>query len=231
MSRLQKLQSIRDNAPAILPSLLLCDFGNLEREVEQLHAANVPALHLDVMDGVFVPNMTYGLPIVKAFRQLTDLPLDVHLMIAKPEQYVEQFVEAGADIITFHPEAIDDPVPVLEKIRDAGIAAGLAINPGTTVAEIADALPLCDIVCVMSVEAGFGGQSFQESVLEKFEHIRQIEGDRVVLEIDGGVSSATIEKCNTAGVELFVAGSAIFRSDDYGIAVEKMLQTISEKAG
>ena len=231
MSRLQKLLEIRKSSPAILPSLLLCDFANLEREVERLHEANVPALHLDVMDGVFVPNMTYGLPIVEAFRKLTDLPLDVHLMIAKPEQYVQKFVDAGADVVTFHPEAIENPIPILEKIREAGVAGGIAINPGTTVAEVEDVLPLCDIVCVMSVEAGFGGQKFQESVLDKFGQIRNAVGDEIVLEIDGGVSTSTIDRCHAAGVELFVAGSAIFRKPDYRLAVSELLEPISDIAG
>src|SRR5688500_6218300 len=128
MPRPNSLAKLRQAAPVILPSLLLCDFGNLEREVSKLSDACVQALHLDVMDGQFVPNLTYGMPIVEALNRLTDMPLDVHLMIAEPQRYVRQFIDAGADVVTFHIEAVHDPVSVLAEIRDLGAAAGIALN-------------------------------------------------------------------------------------------------------
>ena len=154
--------NLREASPAVLPSLLLCDFGNLEHEIERLEEAGVAALHLDVMDGVFVPNFTYGMTIVSALRKLTDLPLDVHLMMVHPEKYVEQFYEAGADIITVHAEATDDAPALLQQIRALGAAAGIAVNPDTPISEIKASLPHADLALVMSVHAGFGGQSFIE---------------------------------------------------------------------
>ena len=157
MSPRDRVLSLRTDQPTILPSLLLCDFGNLEREIRALEDAGAKALHLDVMDGVFVPNLTYGMPIVEAVRRLTDLPVDVHLMIQNPGQYLQAFVDAGADAITFHKEAVADPAPLLERLRAADVASGIVVNPKTGIDAIADCLPLCDLLLVMSVEAGFGG--------------------------------------------------------------------------
>lgn len=227
MSRLQKLSQLTQETPVVLPSMLLCDFANLEREIDRLHAAGVRGLHLDVMDGVFVPNMTYGLPIVEAFRSLTELPIDVHLMIADPEKYVAQFADAGADMITFHVEAVEDPRPVLERIRDCQIAAGIALNPATSVASVADCLEFCDLVCMMSVNAGFGGQSFQPHALDKLRECRTLCGDHTVLEIDGGVNVSTIAECVDAGAQLLVAGSAIFNHDDYAVALQDLHQPLT----
>jgi ribulose-phosphate 3-epimerase len=149
-----KLSKLRAASPTVLPSLLSCDFGNIEREVRRLEAAGVQGLHLDVMDGCFVPNLTFGLPIVEAIRRLTDLPLDTHLMIVQPERYVDRFIDAGADVVTFHIEAVDDPRPLLARIRERGVGAGIALNPATPLAEIEGCLDLCDLVLVMSVPAG-----------------------------------------------------------------------------
>lgn len=213
---------LRTRTPAILPSLLLCDFGNLQREVAALESAKVAALHLDVMDGNFVPNLTYGMPIVTALRRLTDLPLDVHLMISRPERYVERFVDAGADSITIHAEAADDARGVLESIRALGVGAGVAINPGTPWTTIEDCLDVCDLVLVMSVEAGFGGQAFNPIALEKLAALRERCGDEMLLEVDGGVNAQTIHSCAEAGANLFVVGSAIFHSDNYGDAIGQL---------
>lgn len=214
-------------SPTILPSLLLCDFGNLAAEIERLEEAGVAALHLDVMDGVFVPNFTYGMTIVKALRQLTELPLDVHLMMVHPENYIEEFQQAGADIITIHREAVEDPVPILNQIRELGCAAGIAVNPATPVAEIATALPHADLALVMSVNAGFGGQKFDNSVLDKFPTIRELPGgESIALEIDGGINASTIGPATEAGAELLVAGSAIFGQNDYTRAIETMMSQI-----
>lgn len=210
------------DAPAVLPSLLLCDFGNLEREIARLEAAGVRALHLDVMDGVFVPNLTYGPPIVKAIRRLTDLPLDVHLMIAEPGRHIEQFVDAGADVLTIHAEAVSDPIPVLERIRSLGVGAGLAINPGTPAVEVVGALELCDVMLVMSVMPGAGGQKFQEIALEKLRSLRDLVGEETLLEVDGGVNASTIPQCVAAGADLLVVGSAIFNNSDYSASVRQL---------
>jgi len=208
----------------ILPSLLLCDFGNLEREVRRLEEAGVEGLHLDVMDGCFVPNLTYGMPIVQAIRRLTDMPLDVHLMIVDPEQYVGQFSDAGADVITFHVEAVKDPRLLLERIRDLGAGSGLAMSPETELSRIDGCLDLCDLILAMSVTPGFGKQKFDEIALEKLRRLKQIVGDDVMLEIDGGVNKTTIERCAEAGAGYFVVGSAIFGKEDYGPVVRELTQ-------
>lgn len=217
-----RLAALRTDASHVLPSLLLCDFGCLAREIERLEAAGVPALHLDVMDGHFVPNLTYGLPIVSALRCLTHLPLDVHLMISNPGEYVERFIEAGADGVTVHAEALADPRPVLARIRGAGAAAGLAINPGTAVDAIRGYVDDCDLVLVMSVEPGFGGQAFNRSALGKLAALREMVAPRVVLEVDGGVNSDTIGDCVAAGAKWLVVGSAIFGASDYSVAVGQL---------
>lgn len=221
--------ALRAAAPTILPSLLKCDFGNLSREVEQLKAAGVKALHLDVMDGHFVPNLTYGMPIVAALREITDLPLDVHLMISDPMKYAKSFVEAGADNLTVHVEAIDDPRAALNEIRSHGAGAGLTLNPDTPLEAILPALDECDLVLVMSVDAGFGGQSFKPVALEKLRELRSRRPD-LLLEVDGGVNAETIADCRVAGADLFVVGSAIFGSDDYAAAMNR-LGNLVEHAG
>ena len=215
---------LRLAAPVVLPSLLLCDFRNLSEEVRRLEEAGVRALHLDVMDGHFVPNLTYGMPLVKAFRGLTSLPLDVHLMIAQPARYLRQFVEAGADILTVHVEAVEDARATLEEIRSLGVAAGIALNPGTPLESIRPALDLADYVLVMSVDAGFGGQKFNEVALEKLQKVREWIGPEVLLVVDGGVNETTIARCAAAGAHAFVVGSAIFCRPDYRAAVGSLTE-------
>ena len=227
MSRRPQLERLRDAAPAVLPSLLMCDFGNLEREVAQLEAAEVAGLHLDVMDGRFVPNLSYGMPIVEACRRLTDLPLDVHLMIEEPRHYLEAFVESGADIITIHIEATDDASRDLAQIRELGACGGLALNPDTPLSEITPHLELCDLVLAMSVNAGFGGQQFNPIALQKLKELKEQSRDDLILEIDGGVNSATIGSCAEAGADLLVVGSAIFRHPNYGTSVRD-LETLAQ---
>jgi len=224
MSYTKHLTELRVAPPVVLPSLLLCDFGNLEREVRTLEAAGVRGLHLDVMDGHFVPNLTYGLTMVTALRRLTDLPLDVHLMISNPQDYLAKYIDAGADLLTIHAEAVDDPRPLLEEIRSLGAGAGLAINPPTPVASIEAALPLCDLVLAMSVMPGFGGQAFDEIALEKLRDLRTKVSDEVLLEVDGGVNEATIAACGLAGAQLLVVGSAIFRESDYQQSIANLTQ-------
>ncbi len=206
LRREQTMQRLRAARPAVLPSLLLCDFGNLEKEVLRLEEAGVQAFHLDVMDGNFVPNLTYGMPIVAAMRKLTTLPLDVHLMIAHPERYAQQFIEAGADAITFHWEASKEPDSLLDQIQSSGVLAGLAINPSTAWPENLQVFSKCDLVLVMSVEAGFGGQAFDAIALQRLRQLRDAFGDRMLLEIDGGVNTDTIRSCSEAGADLLVVG-------------------------
>lgn len=227
MSRRDHLEHLHQASPAILPSLLLCDFGNLEREVRLLEAAGVPALHLDVMDGNFVPNLTYGMPIIAALRRLTHLPLDVHLMIDRPERFIEDFHSAGADIITFHVEATSDPVGLLRRLREMDVGAGVALNPATPLQQIEPCLEFADLALVMSVQAGFGGQAFQPVALEKLRRLAEFTAGKVLLEVDGGVNGGTIQACAQAGAEAFVVGSAIFRTPDYGQAVRDLTSLAS----
>ena len=217
------LEKLKSTQPLVLPSLLLCDFGNLEREVRALEDAGYGCLHLDVMDGVFVPNISYGMPIVEALRKLTDLPLDVHLMIDDPGQYIQAFADAGSDIISFHKEAVDDPIPLLSRIKELDCGAGIAINPDTPVSDIKSCLPVCDLVVIMSVQAGFGGQTFNRDCLQKMRTVRELAGENVLLEVDGGVNVDTVGDCVQQGTELLVAGSAVFKQPDYRVAMEQLL--------
>ena len=217
--------ALRQAGPVILPSLLLCDFARLADEVGRLEQAGVQSLHLDVMDGHFVPNLTYGPPIVAAIRSCTDLPLDVHLMIANPQKYLGEFRDAGADSISIHIEAVPDPRPVLKEIRDLGAAAGLAFNPPTPLSAVQPYFSDCDVLLVMSVMPGFGGQVFDPIALEKLRAVRSTNAAKdLLLEVDGGVNGDTIGSCAEAGAALFVVGSAIFRQPDYQEAVARLTQ-------
>lgn len=216
------LARLNASAPAVLPSMLQCDFGNLEREVHLLEEAGVPGLHLDVMDGQFVPNFTYGMTIVSAVRKLTTLPLDVHLMMVEPDRYLTQFRDAGADTLTIHVEASRDPAGDLGQIRELGMAAGLTLNPSTPLSAIEPYLDACDLILVMSVEAGFGGQKFNPVALERLRTLRDRLGGDFPLEVDGGVNLHTIGACAEAGARLFVIGSAIFGQPDYASAVREL---------
>ncbi len=224
MSRRDHLARLQAAAPAVLPSLLQCDFGNLQREVERLEEAGVVGLHLDVMDGQFVPNLTYGMPIVAALRKLTQLTLDVHLMIAQPERYLRAFQEAGADILTVHVEACADPARVLREIRRLGMGSGLAFNPATPLEQVTPHVGDCDLVLAMSVPAGFGGQVFEPRTPERIVALRQLASNDTLVEVDGGLNAATIPSCAAAGAHLLVVGSAIFRQSDYGQAVRDLSQ-------
>ena len=207
------MNSLRGEA-LVLPSLLLCDFGNLARELERLEEAGVKALHLDVMDGHFVPNLTYGMPIVEGIRRLTKLPIDVHLMISEPSKYVQQFIDAGSDCITIHVEVEEDALISLEKIKSQGVGAGIAVNPDTPLVEAEKAIELSDLLLIMSVNAGFGGQAFNPVALEKLKAAKD-KYPNLLLEVDGGVNVDTIADCHQAGASLFVVGSAIFGQEDY----------------
>jgi ribulose-phosphate 3-epimerase len=224
-----KFAELRTASPVVLPSLLLCDFGNLEREIHAVEAAGAKALHLDIMDGHFVPNITYGFTIVETARRISNLPLDVHLMIADPAKYAVQFVEAGASLITIHIEATDDARPVLEDIRARGAAAGVAFNPPTPVAAVVPVLDACDYVLAMTVMPGYGGQKFTSSVLEKVRQLRELLPDEAMIEVDGGINTETIAACAAVGAEMFVVGSAIFKTSNYSASFKKLEQLAQRK--
>jgi ribulose-phosphate 3-epimerase len=213
---------LRAVAPAMLPSLLACDFAHLEDEIREVEAAGAPALHLDVMDGHFVPNISIGVPIVEAVRRITDLPLDVHLMISEPAKYIEAFRKAGADSMTIHVEAAPDPRSILDRIRALGAMAGLSLNPPTPLSAIEASLPHCDLVLVMSVMPGFGGQKFEIEALDKLRDLSSRANRDYLLEVDGGVGLDTVGPCAEAGAELFVAGTAIFKTDDYTGTIRRL---------
>lgn len=217
------LEEIRSASPAILPSFLRCDFGDLSGELSRLGEAGAQVLHLDVMDGHFVPNLTYGMPIVEGLRKHTNLPIDVHLMISDPLAYAKPMVDAGADLLTFHIESVspEKALDVVGAIRDLGVAVGIALNPETPLSTITQCLPHVDMALVMSVEAGFGGQQFNPIALEKLRSLRQSCPD-LLLQIDGGIDPSTIHSARQAGCDLFVVGSAIFNHQDYGKAFREL---------
>lgn len=203
----------------VTPSILSADFANLERDMDVIRNAGAPWAHVDVMDGHFVPNITVGLPVVKALRRVSDLTLDVHLMISEPGKYAEAFCKAGADYLTVHLEA-DTPEKIrqtLESIRAMGAKTGLAIKPGTPVESLESYLPLCDMILVMTVEPGFGGQSFMENMMEKLRYLRgrlEVCNPGYLLQVDGGVDLRTGPICKAAGANVLVSGSAFFKAAD-----------------
>ncbi|MBK97085.1 MAG: ribulose-phosphate 3-epimerase [Planctomycetaceae bacterium] len=226
MTPRDKILQLRNSSPLILPSLLLCDFGDLRSELQLLEAAGVQALHLDVMDGIFVPNMTYGMPVVEGLARHTQMPLDVHLMVQEPIRYIDQFAAAGSDLLTVHVEACSDLPATLKQIRELGVASGVALNPDTPLEDIVPHLDLCDLVLCMSVNAGFGGQQFNPVAIEKFKRLNEIREQQqldFILEVDGGINTATIADCYTAGATWFVAGSSIFKEECYTQAVADLI--------
>ena len=203
----------------IAPSILSADFANLERDIHDLEKNNADWVHVDIMDGIFVPNISIGIPVVKALRPVTDLPLDVHLMIDRPIRYVEQFVKAGADWVTIHVEA-DQPQNILEaldKIHALGCKAGIVLKPKTPAEAAIPYLEKCDLVLVMTVEPGFGGQKFMADMMPKVKKLREML-DKVnpgcLLEVDGGVDANTHAICKESGADVLVAGSAYFNAPD-----------------
>ncbi len=203
----------------IAPSILSADFVNLERDIRALKENGADWVHIDVMDGIFVPNITIGIPVVAAIRKITDLPLDVHLMIDRPVRYVEDFVKAGADYLTVHLEA-DQPqntLEALDKIHALGCKAGLVLKPRTPAEAAIPYLEKCDMILVMTVEPGFGGQKFMADQMDKLKKLRQLLDDvnpACILEVDGGVDSVTHSVCKENGAEVLVAGSAYFKASD-----------------
>ena len=201
----------------IAPSLLSANFYNLQDDLERLKKSGIKYLHLDVMDGNFVPNISFGLPIIKSVRKNTDFILDCHLMIEKPERYLEDFKNAGADILTVHQEATMHLQRTLAEIRRLGMKAGVSLNPSTSEETLKYIMDDLDLILIMSVNPGFGGQSYIESVNEKIKRVRKMidESERdIILEVDGGVNKDNIKELEDLGVDLFVAGSAAFKNSE-----------------
>jgi len=215
------------NKIIIAPSILSADFANLEQEIKRIEIAGADWVHVDVMDGNFVPNITIGAPVVKNIRRVTKLPLDVHLMINHPEKYIKDFIKSGADYITVHYEACKDNLnEILESIRALGAKAGLSIKPATPVEAIEKYITKLDLILIMSVEPGFGGQSFMYESLEKISKTRAIlnkyELSKTYLEVDGGINSDTAKLSIAAGANALVAGSYVYGADDIKQAIESL---------
>ena len=209
----------------IAPSILSADFARLAEQIEAVERAGATILHVDVMDGRFVPNITIGLPVVKAISRATRLPIDAHLMIVEPGQYAEQFVKAGAQMVSIHIEADPHAHRTLSSIRAAGAQAGIAINPGTSLSAIEESLKFADYVLLMSVNPGFGGQKFIPESLDKLRRLRRMineHGLKLRIEIDGGIDADNIAEVAAAGAEIIVSGSAIFGADDPGTALRQL---------
>jgi ribulose-phosphate 3-epimerase len=209
----------------IAPSILSADLGRLPEQVAEIEAGGADWIHVDVMDGRFVPNLTFGAPLIRALKKLSDLPLDVHLMVAEPEHYLEDFADAGAAVFTFHPEATIHVQRQLARVRERGMKGGLALNPATPLGLIEEVVDDLDLVLVMSVNPGFGGQRYIEAATGKIRRVRELldrRGSGAVLEVDGGITTATIRRAWQAGADTFVAGTAVFGESDPAQAVKRL---------
>ena len=216
--------------PAVLaPSILASDFSRLGEEIAAIERGGAGVIHIDTMDGRFVPNLSFGVPIVEAARKVTDLPLDCHLMVENPDHYIDPFIKAGADVVTVHWEAATHLHRTLTRIRELGARAGVALNPATPLSHLEDILPFADLVLVMSVNPGFGGQKFIPQALDRIRRLRQICADRgldPVLEIDGGVDQTNLAAVVEAGAEWIVAGSAVFGGGTPEAATREMVESL-----
>ena len=215
----------------IAPSLLSADFTRLAEAIEAVKAGGAKVLHVDVMDGHFVPNITIGLPVVKSIRKATDMIIDTHLMISEPGRYAVEFVKAGADMVSVHVEVDHHLQRTLTAIREAGAKAGVAINPGTPIETLTEVLPYSDFILLMSVNPGFGGQKFVPTMLNKLRRLRRMIDERslaVQIEIDGGIDATNIAEIVKSGAQLIVAGSAVFGTGDATAAVRDLLEKGTE---
>jgi ribulose-phosphate 3-epimerase len=211
----------------VAPSILSADFGNLQRDVEMINQSKAPWFHIDVMDGVFVPNISFGFPVIKAINKHAQKPLDVHLMIVQPERYIEEFKNVGAHVLSVHYEACTHLHRTLQQIKAAGMKTGVAINPHTPVSVLDDVLMDTDLVCMMSVNPGFGGQKFIENTYKKVAQLKQMikdKGCQTLIEIDGGVDLNNYKKLLAAGADVLVAGNTVFSSTDPMQTIEQLMQ-------
>ena len=209
----------------IAPSILAADFGNLSRDCNIVNKSNADWFHLDVMDGLFVPNISFGMPIISSIRKMTKKPLDVHLMIIEPERYIDKFVEIGSDILTVHIEATKEMNKILDKIKESSIKSGIAINPDTPINKLEDYINKVDLVCLMGVHAGFGGQKFIEKTFDRLIELKSLINSKdssAVIEIDGGVDNTNFKKLKSLGADILVAGSYIFKSSDINNAIDSL---------
>jgi len=203
----------------VAPSILSADFARLADEIAEITSAGINMVHLDVMDGHFVPNITIGPPVIAKLRKVSELVFDAHLMISEPAKYAEPFAKAGADHITFHIEVADDPLKLIDKLHDLGCSAGICLNPATPVEAVAAVAPHCDMVLVMTVHPGFGGQEFMPEAAEKVARIRDIVGPDIRIEVDGGIDPQTTPIVVSYGADTLVAGNAIFAQNDRVAAI------------
>lgn len=212
----------------IVPSILSANFANLQRDVKRVEDAGADMLHIDVMDGHFVPNITVGVPVVESLSKITHLPLDVHLMIEEPEKYIEPFARAGSNTLTFHIEVTDQPEDLIARIRQLGAKAAVSVNPETGLDRIWNLLDKLDMVLVMFVHPGFGGQAFMSEVLWKVKELRKRAPEGFDIEVDGGINEKTISEVARAGANVFVVGTAIFDSPDVAAAIRTLRQKAEE---
>ena len=209
----------------VSPSILAADFANLSEECSKIDKSNADWFHLDIMDGLFVPNISFGMPVVRTIRQLTKKPLDVHLMIVQPEKYITEFINLGSNIITVHIEATNNLNQIINKIHESSLKSGIAINPQTPISDLKEYINKVDLICLMGVNPGFAGQKFIESTHERLQELKNLiisSGSSALIEVDGGVNKENYRQLKSNGADVLVAGSYIFNSPDYNIAINNL---------